>query len=200
MRPKELILASNMAIVTGLSAQLYVYIGPIPYTMQNFGIVLSGLLLKPKYAFLSQLIYLALIAIGLPLAAGAKGGVGVLLGPTAGYLWGFPIAAILTSILARPCLMKRRLLRTWLMCFISSLPVYVLGILWLETWMESLGGSIKRWLFVISSMIGISTENSALSLIVSGMLIFIPQDVLIDHVLAIIVASKLRSLLMGEVD
>jgi len=53
VRPKELILASNMAIVTGLSAQLYVYIGPIPYTMQNFGIVLSGLLLKPKYAFLS---------------------------------------------------------------------------------------------------------------------------------------------------
>ncbi|GEM_PF-3399827 len=39
-----------------------------------------------------------------------------------------------------------------------------------------------------------------MSLIVSGMLIFIPQDVLIDHVLAIIVASKLRSLLMGEVD
>ena len=83
---REAVLASMMAVVTGLSAQLYIYLGPVPYTMQNFGVILSGLLLSPRYALLSQLLYLALVAAGAPLAAGMRGGLPVVAGPTAGYL------------------------------------------------------------------------------------------------------------------
>ena len=90
--------ASLFAVVTGLLAQPSFRAGPVPYTMQNAGFVLSGLLLPPRWAFASQLLYLAMIAAGFPLAAGFRGGFGVLIGPTGGYLAGFPLAALLTSL------------------------------------------------------------------------------------------------------
>jgi len=55
--------------------------------MQNFALVSAGLILEPKYALISQLIYLSLIAVGMPLSAGFRGDPTVLFGYTAGYLW-----------------------------------------------------------------------------------------------------------------
>ncbi|MEM4871380.1 MAG: biotin transporter BioY, partial [Thermofilaceae archaeon] len=71
----RLTVSTALAVVTGLLAQVTFRLGPVPYTMQNAGVVLSGLLLPPRWALLSQLLYLALIATGLPLAAGLRGGV-----------------------------------------------------------------------------------------------------------------------------
>jgi biotin transport system substrate-specific component len=87
--------ASLLAVVTAILAQLSIRVGPVPYTMQNAGLILSGLLLPPGWALTSQLLYLAMIALGAPAAAGFRGGLGVLLGPTGGYLAGFPIASVL---------------------------------------------------------------------------------------------------------
>uniref|UniRef100_A0A7C3WUR6 Biotin transporter BioY n=1 Tax=Thermofilum pendens TaxID=2269 RepID=A0A7C3WUR6_THEPE len=66
--------ASLLAATTALLAQLNIRIGPVPYTMQNTGFILSGLLLPPRWALTSQLLYLAMIAVGAPAAAGFKGG------------------------------------------------------------------------------------------------------------------------------
>ncbi|RLF14538.1 MAG: biotin transporter BioY, partial [Thermoprotei archaeon] len=146
MRARELTLASLMSIVTGLSAQLCIYIGPIPYTLQNFGVVLSGLLLTPKYAMLAQSIYLWLIAVGAPLGAGFKGGVNVFLGPTAGYLMAFPIAAYLTSIFSRPLLKEGNRIKAWLVCTLTTSVIYILGITWLYFWLERFNGDIMMWM------------------------------------------------------
>ena len=118
----------------------------MPYTMQNFGVMLSGLLLSPRYALLSQLLYLALVAAGAPLAAGMRGGLPVVAGPTTGYLWGFPLASALASMLARPHLAEKRLARAWLMCIVASAPIYALGAAWLRLWLqalESLEGALR---------------------------------------------------------
>ena len=62
-------LACSLAVLTALSAQIKFNIGPVPYTMQNFAVILSGLLLG-KFGALAQLIYLGMIAIGIPAGAG----------------------------------------------------------------------------------------------------------------------------------
>jgi biotin transport system substrate-specific component len=96
-------MASLLAVVTAVLAQVSFRVGPVPYTMQNTGVILSGLLLPPRWALASELLYLLMIALGAPVAAGFRGGVSVFLGPTGGYLAGFPIAAFLMGLLREWC-------------------------------------------------------------------------------------------------
>lgn len=191
-RPALLVAASAMAVVTGLSGQICLYVGPVPYTMQNFGVMLSGLLLPPGYALLSQLTYLALIAAGAPLAAGLRGGIPALMGPTAGYLYGFPLASAAASLLARPWLRRRRLLAAWLMCAVSSAPIYGLGAAWLLAWLE-VSGPLPG-LYALARHLGVSGD-AGIVVAVAGVLAFLPQDLLMDHTLAVIAAARVRALL-----
>jgi biotin transport system substrate-specific component len=68
---------------------------PIPLTGQTFAVLLSGAVLGSRRGFLSQALYLAEGAAGLPVFAGGAGSALHLLGPTGGYLWSFPVAAAL---------------------------------------------------------------------------------------------------------
>jgi biotin transport system substrate-specific component len=67
--------------------------GAVPITAQSMGIMLAGAILGSKRGALSVLLFLALVAIGLPLLSGGRGGLGVFAGPSVGYLLGFPVAA-----------------------------------------------------------------------------------------------------------
>ncbi len=92
----------SFALFTGVAAQIRLPLPftPVPVTMQVLAVVLTGLILSPKDSFLSQLAYLGLIAGGAPLAAGGVGGPALFLGPTAGYLLSFPLAAAIIALLA----------------------------------------------------------------------------------------------------
>ncbi|MDF2700131.1 MAG: bioY [Haloplasmataceae bacterium] len=68
-----------------------------PFTLQTLIIMLAAVLLKPTDAFMSILVYVMIGAIGLPVFSGAKGGLGVVLGPTGGFILAFPFAAFLIS-------------------------------------------------------------------------------------------------------
>src|SRR5579872_6722222 len=60
---------------------------PVPLTLQNFGVLLVGLLLGSKRGFAALLLYLAEGAAGMPVfSIAGLGGVAQLLGPTGGYL------------------------------------------------------------------------------------------------------------------
>ncbi len=61
----------------------------VPFTLQTFGVALAVGLLGIKSGLLSVVAYFLLGLIGLPVFAGMQGGIGVLLGPTGGYLIGF---------------------------------------------------------------------------------------------------------------
>lgn len=69
----------------------------IPITAQGMGIMLCGTVLGARRGALAVLLFLALVALGLPLLAGGRGGLGVFAGPTVGFLVGFPIAAFATG-------------------------------------------------------------------------------------------------------
>ncbi len=182
-------LAVLLAAVTAVSAQLKFNLGPVPYTMQNFGIVLSGLVLG-RYGALAQLIYLGMIAAGLPVASGFKGGLGVLFGFTAGYLWAFPLAAFFVGI-ARERIWKERnrreLFLLWLSSCFAVLPVYLLG--FYVFYKFATGGKLSPFLLkycrAVESKLGLKLSTFSM-IFLASVVIFIPQDYFMDHVLAVL--------------
>lgn len=70
----------------------------VPITAQSLGIMLCGTILGAKRGALAVLLFLALVAMGLPLLAGGRGGLGVFAGPSAGFLLGFPLAAYVAGL------------------------------------------------------------------------------------------------------
>jgi biotin transport system substrate-specific component len=77
----------------GLFPAISAFGGAVPITAQSLGIMLAGAILGPRRGALAVVVFLALVAIGLPLLAGGRGGLGVFAGPSIGYLLGFPVAA-----------------------------------------------------------------------------------------------------------
>jgi biotin transport system substrate-specific component len=72
----------------------------VPITAQTLGVMLAGLLLGPRRGALAVLVLLALVAAGLPLLAGGRGGLGVFAGPSAGFLAGWVAGAFVTGFVA----------------------------------------------------------------------------------------------------
>lgn len=74
--------------------------GGVPITGQTLGVMLAGLVLGARRAPLAVLLVLALAAVGLPVLAGGRGGLGVFVGPTAGYLLGWVAGAVVIGLIA----------------------------------------------------------------------------------------------------
>jgi len=183
--------------LTIVGAEISFYVGPVPYTMQNAGIVFTGLVLPPRDALLAQLCYLALIALGLPIAAGAHGGPYVLIGYTAGYLWAFPIASFLISIASRRYLKLvgrdlasarfRDAVALWLISSACVAPVYALGFAVFYAYIALLGAKpLYLWsLSAVSAILHIKARalSMPLAVFLASVAIFVPQDVFMDHVI-----------------
>lgn len=104
---------------------------PIVFSMSVFGVFLSGALLKPKQAVLSQVVYILLGIIGLPVFSGFKGGLGHLLGPTGGYIISYPIMAFIISFINKR--IKSHKFFTLFISMILALCIcYTMGSGWLS--------------------------------------------------------------------
>ncbi len=92
---KRMVFAALFAALTAAVAQFRIPLGftPVPITLQTLMVLLSGALLGSYYGALAMLLYIAVGALGLPVFAGGSSGIGVLLGPTGGYLFSYFIAA-----------------------------------------------------------------------------------------------------------
>ncbi len=85
--------------LTAIGAQIEIPHQPVPYTLQSFVVLLSGAILGKEKGGMSQLLYLAAGAFGMPVFAGGASGILKLVGPTGGYLLGFPVAAFVIGYL-----------------------------------------------------------------------------------------------------
>ena len=85
------------SLFNALAAQFTLNIGPIPITGQSFAVTLTGALLGSRLGAMALVAYLVEGFSGLPFFANGMGGIGVLFGPTAGYLISFPAAAFVTG-------------------------------------------------------------------------------------------------------
>lgn len=97
MKTKDLILAAMFAALTAVCAQISVPtpFSPVPVTLQVLSVFLSGIILGGRLGAISQLVYLALGAVGVPVFANLSGGAQKLIGVTGGYLLSYPIASYL---------------------------------------------------------------------------------------------------------
>lgn len=96
MSARDSVLVALFAALTaalGLLPPIPVPVIPVPVTAQTLGVMLSGCLIGPRRAGLAMLLLLVLVALGLPLLSGGRGGLAVFVGPSAGYLMGWPIGA-----------------------------------------------------------------------------------------------------------
>lgn len=99
---RMMVFASLFAALTAVGAyiQVPIPISPVPVTLQVFFVLLAGSMLKSKWGSLSMLVYALLGISGLPVFAGGSSGIGVLLGPTGGYVIGFILAAYIIGKLS----------------------------------------------------------------------------------------------------
>jgi biotin transport system substrate-specific component len=98
----NLLLVTAASLLTAAAAQLEIRLPwtPVPISGQTFAVLLTGLVLGGRRAFLAQALYLLEGAGGLPFFSGGAAGAAILAGPTGGYLVAFPFAALVTGLLA----------------------------------------------------------------------------------------------------
>ncbi|MDJ0378599.1 biotin transporter BioY [Cryobacterium sp. PH31-L1] len=95
------------ALIAALGLAGPLNIGPVPITLQSLGVMFAGAILGPRKGTLAVLLFLVLTAVGLPLLAGARGGIGVFtVSPAAGYLYGWLLGAFVTGYLTARLLPK----------------------------------------------------------------------------------------------
>ncbi|MDT0202874.1 biotin transporter BioY [Nocardioides sp. AE5] len=101
--PTDIALISGFAALIAVAAILPAInlAGPVPITLQTFAVLLAGACLGATRGFLAVVLYIAVGAAGLPIFSNGAAGLGVLAGPTAGYLIGFPFAAALCGFLVQ---------------------------------------------------------------------------------------------------
>ncbi len=88
-RTRSVVLCGLSIALLAVGAAIVVPLGPIPFTAQTLMLFLIMLILTPKEAVIAVAGYLVLGAIGLPIFSAFRGGPGVLLGPTGGFLIGW---------------------------------------------------------------------------------------------------------------
>lgn len=100
MEKKIALIALFAALIAalGLIPKITLAFG-VPITAQSLGVMLCGTILGSKRGALSVLLFLLLVAIGLPLLSGGRGGLGLFASPSAGFLFGWPIAAFVTGLI-----------------------------------------------------------------------------------------------------
>lgn len=91
-------LMTAMIAVLGFVPAIPLPVMPVPIVLQNIGIFLAAILLGRKYGTLSVIVLLLLVATGLPLLSGGRGGIGVFAGPSAGFLFMYPVITYLIGL------------------------------------------------------------------------------------------------------
>ncbi|WP_313637616.1 biotin transporter BioY [Paenibacillus sp. FSL K6-0276] len=96
MKTKEMVFAALFAALIGALGMIPpIPLGfiPVPITAQTLGVMLAGCFLGKKTGALSLILFIVLVALGLPLLSGGRGGLSALVGPSAGYVFSMPVAA-----------------------------------------------------------------------------------------------------------
>jgi biotin transport system substrate-specific component len=143
----------------------------VPITAQSLGVMLCGTVLGARRGGLAVLLFVGLVALGLPLLAGGRGGLGVFASPTVGFVVGFPVAAFATG---------------WVMERQRRLPVgLAAGVA------SVLGGIVVLYVFGLSGLMVMldKTAFEALALVS----VFIPGDLIKAVLAGLITASLARA-------
>ncbi|MFP4422963.1 MAG: biotin transporter BioY [Desulfococcaceae bacterium] len=146
---RQTVFASLMAALIAAGAFLAIPVGPVPIVLQNFFVLLTGLLLGPRWGLAAVGIYLLAGAVGLPVFAGATGGIARFVGPTGGYLLGYLPAVWIVGAVSEKG--EGRIGADLAGLALGSLMVYAVGVPALKavtgmTWAKAFGAGMLPFL------------------------------------------------------
>ncbi|MCL2482974.1 MAG: biotin transporter BioY [Propionibacteriaceae bacterium] len=134
MRPKDLALIALFAALTaalGLTPLIPLPMLGVTFALQTLGMLLAGGVLGARRAAWSMLLLILLVAIGLPVLTGGQGGLGKLVGPTAGFIWSWPLGALLVGWLIEKWWATLSFTKALIATGLGSVALYILGQTWL---------------------------------------------------------------------
>lgn len=156
-------LCALFAALTAICAVIpFPSVGPIPFSLGTFAVLLSGGVLGPKYGPLSQLVYIMLGLCGLPVFAGFQSGWQALAGPSGGFLAGYVIAAFAAGLLLRR--LPGHLPGTVFLMAIGPVCYFLPGFFW---FMHCTGGG--AWASLMAAVLPF-LPGDAVKLILAGLL------------------------------
>lgn len=125
---RRMVYAAMFGALTAVTSLIVIPLQPVPITLQSLFSGLAGILLGGYTGALSQIVYVLLGVIGLPVFAGGKAGLGTLFGPTGGYLIGFIVAAYVVGKIVE---VRREAGIVWigLALLVGNVLIYSLGVL-----------------------------------------------------------------------
>lgn len=94
-----IVIVALFTALTAVFAQISIPIGPVPINLSLLAVMLAGGILGLKKGTISQLVYLLIGTIGVPVFSNFGSGVGKLAGPTGGYIIGYVVAAAIIGLM-----------------------------------------------------------------------------------------------------
>lgn len=165
--------AALMAVM-GLIPKIDLPLG-VPITIQSLGMMLAGCLLGPRRGLQAMLLFLGAVALGLPLLSGGRGGLGVFLAPSAGYLVGYAAGAWTTGVLMA-VLPQGKPLHTAASAFAASM----------------LGGLLTQHVLGVAGLVLMAKLSLAQAAM--GTLVFVPGDLVKCLLCALVVHTVARGM------
>lgn len=150
-------IALSSALVC-IGAMISIPIGVISITLQSFFVYLNAIILKPKEAVASQVIYTALGLVGLPVFAGFKGGLSTIFSPSFGFIIAFIPASYVISRLYK----NKSFFNSVIALIVATLVIYFIGVVYMY--------------FILTRVNGVQLD--ILGALQLGVLPFIPLDIL----------------------
>lgn len=181
MKTKDLTLVSLFAALTAVGAFISIPLGPVPLTLQTLFVLISGYVLGAKKAAFSQLVYIALGLVGLPIFSGFSGGIQSILKPSFGFLIGFVAGAFVVGYISRNI---RSLIGYLFAGAVGTMVIYTIGIPYMA--------------FILNSVMdsGLSLER----ILQIGIIAFLPGDI-VKLVIAAYLGKRLNvSILSSDRD
>lgn len=163
------------ALIAAMALTPAIPLGPVPITLQTLGIALTGLCLGPWRGLAAVALYVVVGAAGLPVFSGGAAGIGVLVGPTGGYLLSFPLAALVGGFVARwavrrglskatPFIMMGGLLLARYLVILPIAVTHLSQVLGL-TWVQALAIDVPFWIgdlikSVVAVVLAVAVHNA----------------------------------------
>ncbi|MEH7178489.1 biotin transporter BioY [Neobacillus vireti] len=179
---KMWITSALFAAIIGILAQVTIPLPLVPITGQTLAVGLAATILGSRYGTLSVIFYGLIGAIGIPVFSGMSGGLGVIIGPTGGFIIGFIPAAFLTGLYLEKT--SFTVINAMIANTIGMLVTLSFGTVWLKlaidtTWAGAFAAGFFPFIIVglikafLASWIGITVYKR----LVSAKLLSSPQHV-----------------------
>jgi biotin transport system substrate-specific component len=146
---RKLLRVAVGTLVLAGSSWVSIPLAPIPITMQTYAVIVIGALFGARIGAITIMAWLAEAAIGMPVLANGAAGIHLFFGPSAGYLFSFPVIAGLTGWFADRKI-DRGIVRSLAVMLLANGINLALGVLWLAAfigWRKAvLGGFDPFWI------------------------------------------------------